>query len=93
MVRHSVSAREPDRHEHESESRSHGSNDDPMTSGSVAVNCERLADVIASGEVSFPEDGDLELAMAVRVRRRRSLIELIARQIAAAMEGEWSNSE
>lgn len=63
-----------------------------MTSGSVAVDRERLAENIASGEVSFPEDGDLELALAVRVRRRRSLIELIAKQIAAAMEHEWSSS-
>lgn len=92
MVRHSISAGKPDRYEHGCESHSNCGSDDPMTSGSVAVDRERLADNIASGEVSFPEDGDLELALAVRVRRRRSLIELIAKQIAAAMEHEWSSS-
>lgn len=60
MVRHSISAGKPDRYEHECESHSHGGNDDPMTNGSVAVDRERLADNIASGEVSFPEDGDVE---------------------------------
>ena len=92
MVRHSISAGKPDRYEHACESHSHGGNDDPIENGSVAVDRERLADNIASGEVSFPEDGDLELALAIRVRRRRSLIELIAKQIAAAMEHEWSSS-
>ena len=54
---------------------------------------ERFVAAIATGEIPFPADGDLNLREAVQNRRRDSLIKLIARQIAASMEREWSIQE
>lgn len=54
----------------------------------TASDCQqRLSVMVADGEVSFPTDLDdaerLSLAAAVRKRRRTTLIEFLARQIAA----------
>ncbi|MEK6259895.1 MAG: hypothetical protein AABP62_14845 [Planctomycetota bacterium] len=93
MARHSNTASKSDRYEFGKESHSHCGSDVQPTSESVTVDRERLSNMIATGEIPFPEDGDIELAMAVRVRRRWILIELIARQIAAAMECTWSTQD
>ncbi len=54
-----------------------------------AVDVERLAALVADGEVPWPDDLSAhqatELAAAVRRRRRLRLVKLIARQIAAEL--------